>query len=139
MAYEARLTAFRRVLRGKGQRHLHWNISHSFCSFLYSGVYYDQLKLSVCDAIVSQKGSNGNGKLPFFWQDYNLTRRLWAKINFHKCYSIVTVERIKTPLYEKGTEQNQNSPMETTKTPNEFANTPKSPPKNIKHPNNTLF
>ena len=37
---------------------LHWLILHSFCSFLYDGVNYDVLKLSVDDIIVSQKGSN---------------------------------------------------------------------------------
>ena len=38
------------------------NISLSFCSFLYNGVCYDVLKLSVSDVIVSQKGSNGETK-----------------------------------------------------------------------------
>ena len=36
---------------------LHCNISLSFCSFLYSGVYFDQLKLTVNDLIVSQEDS----------------------------------------------------------------------------------
>ena len=53
------------------------NISLSFCSFLYNGVYLDKLKLSVSDVIVSQKkGSNGNGKLQFFGWDYNFTKKL---------------------------------------------------------------
>ena len=34
----------------------------TFCSFSYNGVYYDVLKLSVCEVIVTQKGSNGEGK-----------------------------------------------------------------------------
>ena len=48
---------------------LHCNVSPSFCSFLYNGVYFDGLKLSVSDVIVSQKGPNGDGKLRFFGQD----------------------------------------------------------------------
>ena len=41
---------------------IHWLILLSFCSFLYSGVYYDVFKLSAGDVIVSQKGSNGEWK-----------------------------------------------------------------------------
>ena len=50
---------------------LHWSISLSFCSFLYNGVYYDVLKLSLSDVIVVQKGSNGDRKIQFFGWDYN--------------------------------------------------------------------
>ena len=57
------------------------------------------LKLSISDVIVSQKSSNGDGKLHFFVLDYNFTDSLCAKYN---------------PLFEKGTKQNQNKPMETT-------------------------
>ena len=39
---------------------LHWSFSLSFCSFSYHLV---QFKLAVNDVIVSQKGSNGDGKL----------------------------------------------------------------------------
>ena len=51
---------------------LHWDtvvsikISLSVCSFSYNGVYYDQVKLSVSDIIVSLKGSNGDRKLLLF-------------------------------------------------------------------------
>ena len=34
---------------------LHCNISLIFCSFLYSGVCYDQIKLSINDIIILQK------------------------------------------------------------------------------------
>ena len=54
-----------------------------FCLFSYSGVYFDGLKLSVSDIIVSQKSSNGDGNLRFFGQDYNFTRTFCAKI--HLC------------------------------------------------------
>ena len=69
---------------------LHWNISLSFCSFSYNGVCYDVSKLSVCDVIVSQKGSNGNRKLQLLGWVYNFTRsqcakiHLWAKILLSK-------------------------------------------------------
>ena len=49
-------------------------------------VYYDILKLSVSDVVVSQKSSNGEGKEHFFWREYNFTCslctnvHLWAKI-----------------------------------------------------------
>ena len=49
---------------------LHWNIPLSFCSFLYNGICFGGLKLSVSDVIVSQKGSNGDRKLQFFGRDY---------------------------------------------------------------------
>ena len=42
---------------------LPWLISLSFCSFAYNGVYYDRFKLSISEVIVSQKSSNGDGKL----------------------------------------------------------------------------
>ena len=51
---------------------LHCNISLSNCEFSYNGVCFNVLKLSVSDALVSQKGSNGEGKLQFFGQDHNL-------------------------------------------------------------------
>ena len=51
------------------QSSLHWTFPLSFCSFLYNGVYFDRLKLSVSDIIVSQKGSNGDGKLQFLGWD----------------------------------------------------------------------
>ena len=59
---------------------LHWIISLSFCSFLYNGVCFVLLKLSVSGVIASQKGSNGDRKLQFFVRDYNFTRSLCAKI-----------------------------------------------------------
>ena len=49
---------------------LNCNISLSFCLFSYNGVCFKVLKLSVGDVIVSQKGSNGNGKLQLFGWDY---------------------------------------------------------------------
>ena len=48
------------------------NISLSFCAFLYNGVCFNGLKLSISDVIDSQKLSNGDGKLQFFGRDYNL-------------------------------------------------------------------
>ena len=48
---------------------------------LLPGVYYDQLKLSASDVIVSLKGSNGDIRLQFFGQAYNFTRSLCAKIH----------------------------------------------------------
>ena len=68
---------------------LHCSISLSNCLFSYNGVCYNILKLSIIDVIVSQKGSNGNGKLHFFGRDY-------------------------IPLYKKDIKQNHNKPMETT-------------------------
>ena len=59
---------------------VHWIISLSLCSISYNGVCFKRLKLSVSDAIVSQKGSNGDGKLHFFRRDYNFTCSLCAKI-----------------------------------------------------------
>ena len=57
------------------------------------------LMLSVSDAKVSLKSSNGDRKLQFFRRDYNFTM----------------IRRKHTPLYEKDTKQNKNSPMETTR------------------------
>ena len=54
-----------------------WNRFH-YCGtklcfgIKYNGVSYDGLKLSVNDIIVSQKGSNGDGKPQFYGQDYNV-------------------------------------------------------------------
>ena len=48
---------------------LHCNISLSFCSFLYNGVCFVGLKLSVRDVMLSQKSSNGDGELQFFGWD----------------------------------------------------------------------
>ena len=45
------------------------------------GIYYNVLKLSVSDIIVSQKDSNGDRKPQFFEQDYNFTHSLCAKIH----------------------------------------------------------
>ena len=56
------------------------NFSLSFCSFLYNGVCFGRLKLSLDDVIVSQKGSNGDGRQQFFGGDYNSTRTICAKI-----------------------------------------------------------
>ena len=39
------------------------------------------LKLSMCDVIVSQKGSNGDGKLYFFGRDYVLLALFAQKYN----------------------------------------------------------
>ena len=60
---------------------IHWVISLSFLSFSYNGVCFDKLKLSVSDIIVTQKGSNGEGKLHFFGQDSYFTFSLLAKIH----------------------------------------------------------
>ena len=49
-----------------------WIISLSFRSFLYYGVYYNVLKLSVSAVIISQKNSNEDGKLHFFGRFSNL-------------------------------------------------------------------
>ena len=49
---------------------LHWTISCSIFSLSYNGVCYVALKLSVDDAIVSLKGSHGDGKKHFFGRDY---------------------------------------------------------------------
>ena len=45
---------------------LHCIFSLSLCLFSYFEVYFNRLKLSVDDIIVSQKGSNGDGKLGFY-------------------------------------------------------------------------
>ena len=37
----------------------HWIVLLTNGSFLYNGVYYNRLKLSIYDVIVSQKGFNG--------------------------------------------------------------------------------
>ena len=60
---------------------LHWIIFLSDCSFLYNGVYQVVLKLSICDVIFSQKGSNGVGKLHFFGRGQYFTCFLCAKIH----------------------------------------------------------
>ena len=39
---------------------LHWSISLSYCSFSYSGLCYEQLKLSIDDVIVAQKDTMGH-------------------------------------------------------------------------------
>ena len=49
---------------------LHRGISLSFYLFLYNGVCFDELKLSVYNVIFSQKGSNGDKKLQFFGRDF---------------------------------------------------------------------
>ena len=50
------------------QSSLHCNISLSLCLFSCFGT----IELSVNDVTVSQKSSNGEGKLKFFGQDYYL-------------------------------------------------------------------
>ena len=40
----------------------------------------EYVKLSICDVIVSQKGSNGDGKLHFFGRDYILLALVVKKI-----------------------------------------------------------
>ena len=40
----------------------HLLILLSNCSFSYNGVYYDCLEISICDIIVSRKGSNEEWK-----------------------------------------------------------------------------
>ena len=85
---------------------LHCNFSLSFCSFSYNGVHFDGLKLSVNDVIVSQKESNGNGKLQFFGRDYNFTHphcakiHLWAKIYVYRCL-VTGLAALKAPLVFK--------------------------------------
>ena len=46
---------------------LHCNISLSFCSFLYNGVYFNRLKLSVNDVIVNQKRFQWRRKATILW------------------------------------------------------------------------
>ena len=58
---------------------LHWSFFLSFYSFSYSGVCYDVLKVSVSDIIVSQKSSNGEGKLQFFWAGLQFNSRSLRK------------------------------------------------------------
>ena len=45
---------------------LYCNISLSFLSFLYNGVYFDELNLSVNDVIISQKSSSGDRKRIYY-------------------------------------------------------------------------
>ena len=45
---------------------LHWIISLYFCSFLYDGECFDELRLSVVEVKVNLKSSNGDGK-PMGW------------------------------------------------------------------------
>ena len=49
---------------------LHCNIYLSFCSFSYNKLCLYQLKLSVNGFLVSQKGSNGDGKLKFLLSEF---------------------------------------------------------------------
>ena len=75
-----------------------WIISLSNCLFLYNGVYSLVLNLSICDVIVSQKGSNGDEKLHFFGLDYNFTRSLCGKYIFgQRCkYALHVIDRYLT-------------------------------------------
>ena len=57
---------------------LHWIIFFSFCSFSYSGVYYNILKLSVSDIIVCQKKFQRIQKATIHWAElyfYSLSLR----------------------------------------------------------------
>ena len=71
---------------------LHWNFSLSCCSFSYSGVYFEQLKLSVSDVIVNQKDSNGDEKLHFYCGPIFLLALSVQRYIFRQKY---------TPLYKK--------------------------------------
>ena len=68
---------------------LHCIISLSICLFSFNGACYDALKLSVGDIILSQKGSNGDGKLHFFGRDYDFTLSLCSKISCQRGSSLV--------------------------------------------------
>ena len=59
-------------------------------------MYYNWVKLSVSDVIVSQKGTNGDRKLHFFGRDYSFTSSLCAKI--HLWAKIPNSERLKMML-----------------------------------------
>ena len=96
---------------------LHWIISLSFCLFSYNGVCQVVLKLSITDVIVSQKGSNGDGKLHFFGRDYILLALFAQKHIFGQRYMFVRgniLHCMKRAL------KNQNKPMETTQCQNCF-------------------
>ena len=65
---------------------LHWIILLSNCSFLCNGVYKVKFKLSICDVIVIQKISTGDGKLHFFGRDYILLTLFAQKYIFGQRY-----------------------------------------------------
>ena len=90
---------------------LHCNISDSFCSFSYSGVCFVQLKLSIDDIIIIQKGSNGDLKFKLYDMDYYFTCTLCAKL--HLWAKILNLRKY-TPLYEKLYNQTKIALMETT-------------------------
>ena len=58
---------------------LHWLYLLSKSSFLYNGVYWVYLMLSICDVIVSQKRYNGEWKKHFFGRGKNFIRSLCTK------------------------------------------------------------
>ena len=82
---------------------LHWFISLSLLIlFFYNGVCQTLLKLSISDNIISQKGSNGDGKLHCFGWDYILLT-LIAQKNYplpamHSLLVILDVRNIQQAL-----------------------------------------
>ena len=48
------------LIEGFGTSSLHYVIFLSFCSFSYSGVCSDRLKLSIYDVVAVKNSSNGN-------------------------------------------------------------------------------
>ena len=58
---------------------LPWDIFLLFCLFPYNGVCFGRLKLSADDAIVSQKGTNGEGKFISYGLDHYFTCTLCSK------------------------------------------------------------
>ena len=56
------------------------------------------LKLSICDVIGSQKGSNGDGKLHFFVLDYILLAFFVQKYIFGQRYSFFSFSVLKMKI-----------------------------------------
>ena len=95
-----------------------------FYSFSYNGVYYDLFKLSVSDAIVIQKGSNGDGKQHIFFVNVSnkykgkkcLSQKTLENVCKNECALMILTkgtikkknQRIYPPLFKKDAKQNQN-------------------------------
>ena len=77
---------------------LHWIVLLSNCLLSYNGVCSIVLKLSICDVTVSQKSSNGDGKLDFFGTLF--TRCLCTKIQFNNKRGDVCLRYEGTKCYQ---------------------------------------
>ena len=134
-AHRPRLPALRRVLQGRGQRQQSPWEYFSLILFVFVQWEWSILRLIIAFCLIlharPHKGVDHTFCMSMFYFTSYGTIACMCQIKRKKLAEENILHCKFAPLYKKGTEQNQNSPMETTKTPNKVENIPKSPPKNI--------